>query len=91
MSIDEFESIHSHVIMNWDTIISDPYIAKVLDMDLNKFCKKMKQANPYMMNMMIQANILSWLLFMLYIMCTNNPDYRMDGIFSDEYDIIRPD
>jgi len=91
MSIDDFKSILSHVVMNWDAIISDRYVAEVLDMDLNKFCKKMKQANPYMMDTMIQANILSWLLFMLYNMCADNPSDQTDNLFSEEYDPTLPD
>lgn len=82
--------IYLRVIFNWNTISKNEHIMKVLNMNTNNICKKIKNNNRNMRDSFVQAYVFSILIIMIFAVSVpieNITKSIPDFILNDNSDI----
>lgn len=66
------ENIYRRIYDNYDNIISNEHIAKILDVNANSICKKFKNYNPELTDRDIQCRSFTILYFSYLLLLVNN-------------------
>lgn len=69
---DFMENIYRCIYDNYDNIIANEHIVKILDINTNSICKKFKNYNPELTDRDIQCRSFTILYFSYLLLLVNN-------------------